>query len=201
MPKFIVCQSLSSNEVWNFLCKKKCYGTKHGWRHKDFRISAAIHPQWLLTICFIISWNNFNTWPWLDNSQIGIDQRAKRQICCSIWICNILPLDRRCLFLFLFSIGYITNDDMRNLALGFNRTAYSMRSLVYSFYSYSYDFSGSVQNNIGDGGSDMFDDGNKVNLYWLSFTHSHLQSLPRVIHTCIGLPDDQMSQDRPKRWT
>ena len=49
-----------------------------------------------------------------------------------------------------------------SLASDFNLKSENIRYAVSSFYSYTYDFSGSIQNNINDGGSDMFDGGNKV---------------------------------------
>ncbi|XP_076809736.1 uncharacterized protein LOC143452591 [Clavelina lepadiformis] len=42
-----------------------------------------------------------------------------------------------------------------------NQSAEEIRATIPQFYSYTYDHSG-VQNNIGDGGGDMFDTGNKV---------------------------------------
>ena len=49
----------------------------------------------------------------------------------------------------------------------FNRNSAVIRAGVTNFYPYTYDFSGSIQNNINDGGNDMFDVGNKV-LYFIS---------------------------------
>ena len=49
----------------------------------------------------------------------------------------------------------------------FNLNSANIRSAVSNFFRYNYDFTGSIQNNINDGGNDMFDVGNKV-LYFIS---------------------------------
>jgi len=49
------------------------------------------------------------------------------------------------------------------VARSLNETAQSqLRSIISDFYRYNYDFSGGRWNHIGDGGNDMFDNGNRV---------------------------------------
>lgn len=48
-----------------------------------------------------------------------------------------------------------------NLLAAFTRSASAVRSLIPSFYSYTYDL-GTSSNQINDGGLDMFDVGNEV---------------------------------------
>ena len=79
------------------------------------------------------------------------------------------PFERTLIVLWLFLNDLFTdcffidpNSAVEDIANTMERTSSSIRLLIPNFYSYSYD--GSGDRYISDGGSDMYDTGNKVNL-------------------------------------
>ncbi|XP_077975646.1 uncharacterized protein LOC120333426 isoform X2 [Styela clava] len=60
------------------------------------------------------------------------------------------------------NLGPSLKNSLTKMIEALNSSGEDIRSSVFQFYKYTYDFGGSVQNYIGDGGSDMFDGGNKI---------------------------------------